>query len=190
MFSRISSEFRSYFRLQAQHLRYSFQKNPWSLAKSMRMPLLAACYTLIPAPIHLQDEEKTMAKDLSKTAKEDARIVQKPPSLVARLWSVLVHLVRFCQLMIIFAPTILLSPLLLFKSTEGFWMDLFVKAIERSGVVFIKAFQYLSHRRDIIGPELAAKFEYLREKAPTHSLETTKQYFRDSYGKKIEEIFD
>jgi predicted unusual protein kinase regulating ubiquinone biosynthesis (AarF/ABC1/UbiB family) len=60
--------------------------------------------------------------------------------------------------MIIFAPTILLSPLLLFKSTEGYWMDLFVKAIERSGVVFIKAFQYLSHRRDIIGPELASKF--------------------------------
>ena len=69
-------------------------------------------------------------------------------------------------------------------------MDLFVKAIERSGVVFIKAFQYLSHRRDMIGPELAAKFQYLREKAPTHSLETTKKYFKESYGKKIEEIFD
>jgi len=37
-------------------------------------------------------------------------------------------------------------------------MNAFVKAIEKSGVVFIKAFQYLSHRRDIIGPELADKF--------------------------------
>lgn len=42
----------------------------------------------------------------------------------------------------------------------------------------------------MIGPELAAKFEYLREKAPTHSLETTKKYFKESYGKNIEEIFD
>lgn len=59
-------------------------------------------------------------------------------------------------------PTILLSPLLFFESTKNFWMDCFVKAVERSGVVFIKAFQYMSHRRDIIGPELANKFEYLR----------------------------
>lgn len=64
-----------------------------------------------------------------------------------------------------------------------------MKAIERSGVVFIKAFQYLSHRRDIIGPELATKFEYLRENAPTHSFETTKKYFREAYGKNIEDIF-
>lgn len=73
------------------------------------------------------------------------------------------------QLLIIFSPVIILSPLLLFEKTKHYWSDLFVKAIERSGVVFIKAFQYLSHRRDIIGPELAAKFEYLRENAPTHS---------------------
>jgi predicted unusual protein kinase regulating ubiquinone biosynthesis (AarF/ABC1/UbiB family) len=64
-------------------------------------------------------------------------------------------------------------------------MDLFVKSVERAGVVFIKAFQYLSHRRDIIGPELAHKFEYLRENAPTHSFATTKKYFRELYGKNI-----
>jgi predicted unusual protein kinase regulating ubiquinone biosynthesis (AarF/ABC1/UbiB family) len=68
-------------------------------------------------------------------------------------------------------------------------MDVFVKAIERAGVVFIKAFQYLSHRRDIIGPEMAAKFEYLRENAPTHSLDTTKANFKKAYGRNIEDIF-
>jgi predicted unusual protein kinase regulating ubiquinone biosynthesis (AarF/ABC1/UbiB family) len=94
------------------------------------------------------------------------------------------------ELLLIFAPSILLSPLLLFKKTQNFWLDIFVKAVERSGVVFIKAFQYLSHRRDIIGPELADKFEYLREKAPTHSFETTREYFRKSYGREIEDIFD
>lgn len=87
-------------------------------------------------------------------------------------------------------PTILLSPLLLFHKTRNFWQDCFVKAVERSGVVFIKAFQYLSHRRDIIGPDLASKFEYLRENAPTHSLETTRENFRQAYGRNIEEIFE
>jgi len=62
------------------------------------------------------------------------------------------------QLLVIFTPTILLSPLLFFNRTQDYWLNLFVKAVERSGVVFIKAFQYLSHRRDIIGPELAHKF--------------------------------
>lgn len=90
----------------------------------------------------------------------------------------------------IFSPSIILSPLLLFKKTQDYWLKLFVKAVERSGVVFIKAFQYLSHRRDIIGPDLADKFEYLRENAPTHDFETTKEYFKKSYGKKIEDIFE
>jgi predicted unusual protein kinase regulating ubiquinone biosynthesis (AarF/ABC1/UbiB family) len=46
-------------------------------------------------------------------------------------------------------------PLLLFNKTQDLWYDLFVSAVERAGVVWIKAFQYLSHRRDIIGPEMA-----------------------------------
>jgi predicted unusual protein kinase regulating ubiquinone biosynthesis (AarF/ABC1/UbiB family) len=91
--------------------------------------------------------------------------------------------------LVIFTPPILLFPLLFFKRTEDYWRELFVKAVERAGVVFIKAFQYLSHRRDIIGPEMAHKFEHLRENAPTHSFETTKKYFRDAYGKDIDEIF-
>jgi predicted unusual protein kinase regulating ubiquinone biosynthesis (AarF/ABC1/UbiB family) len=80
------------------------------------------------------------------------------PTFLTRIYSILSHVLRFLQLWFIFTPTILLSPLLLFDATQGYWFDLFVKAVERSGVVFIKAFQYLSHRRDIIGPELAIKF--------------------------------
>jgi predicted unusual protein kinase regulating ubiquinone biosynthesis (AarF/ABC1/UbiB family) len=116
--------------------------------------------------------------------------VGAPRSIWAKIWHAFIHVVRFFHLMLIFMPPILLSPLLFFKRTQNYWMDLFVKAIERSGVVFIKAFQYLSHRRDIIGPELASKFEYLRENAPTHSLETTKGYFKESYGRNIEDIFE
>jgi predicted unusual protein kinase regulating ubiquinone biosynthesis (AarF/ABC1/UbiB family) len=83
-------------------------------------------------------------------------------------------------------PPILLSPLLFFKSTKPFWMDCFVKSVERAGVVFIKAFQYLSHRRDMIGPDLADKFEYLRENAPTHTLDTTRKNFKKAYGRNID----
>lgn len=64
-------------------------------------------------------------------------------------------------------------------------MDLFVKSVERAGVVWIKAFQYMSHRRDMIGPEMAEKFVHLRENAPQHSFAETKKNFEKLYGKKI-----
>lgn len=71
------------------------------------------------------------------------------------MWSIICHTARFFQLMAIFAPVFLMFPLKFFDCTKGFWMDMFVKSVERSGVVFIKAFQYMSHRRDIIGPDMA-----------------------------------
>lgn len=74
-------------------------------------------------------------------------------------------------------------PLVLFKKTENLWYDLFVTSVERAGVVWIKAFQYLSHRRDIIGPEMAEKFVHLRENAPTHSYAETRRNFKKNYGK-------
>ena len=65
------------------------------------------------------------------------------------------HIARFLQLLYIFLPSLAMLPLRCFSSTEHIWVAAFVKAIEKAGVVWIKVFQYLSHRRDIIGPELA-----------------------------------
>ena len=79
-------------------------------------------------------------------------------SLKERIIDIMWHIVRFFQLWACFIPPIVTSPLLLFKRTEEIWLDIFVSAIERAGVVWIKAFQYLSHRRDVIGPEMAEKF--------------------------------
>lgn len=160
MFFRFNSGIRSFFKIHTQHFRNRFNHNHWSLARRISLPLLASC-AYMPASVHLQDDEKQskmLPKPSPQEEGDESKLIAKPQSLLSRLWSIFIHLVRFCQLMVIFTPTILLSPLLLFKRTEGYWMDVFVKAIERSGVVFIKAFQYLSHRRDMIGPELAAKF--------------------------------
>jgi hypothetical protein len=61
------------------------------------------------------------------------------------------YCMRFLELSFIFAPSIVLLPLCLFDSTRQFWLNIFLSAIKRAGFVWIKAFQYLSHRRDIIG---------------------------------------
>lgn len=90
---------------------------------------------------------------------------------------------RFIDLLIIFLPCLCLLPLLYFKRTGDYWRECFVKAVERAGVVWIKVFQYLSHRGDIIGPELAKKVERLREHAPMHSFEETAKIIKENYGK-------
>jgi predicted unusual protein kinase regulating ubiquinone biosynthesis (AarF/ABC1/UbiB family) len=88
---------------------------------------------------------------------ESSKVVANRERLVVKTrWDEVVdafwHVVRFFQLWLIFLPPILTLPLVFFKNTENLWYDMFVTAVERAGVVWIKAFQYLSHRRDIIGP--------------------------------------
>ena len=131
------------------------------------------------------NDDQTLPMGANRTIK----VAEKELNWYEKVFSVLMHVLRFFQLAIIFLPPIVLSPLLLFRRTTPYWMDCFVKAIERAGVVWIKAFQYLSHRRDIIGEEMAGKFIHLRENAPTHSWEETRKNFRQAYGKNIEDIF-
>jgi hypothetical protein len=68
------------------------------------------------------------------------------------------YVFRFIQLGIIFAPTVICLPLYLFKFTRDWWISIFLSAIQRAGPVWIKTFQYLSHRRDVIGEDLAVRF--------------------------------
>jgi predicted unusual protein kinase regulating ubiquinone biosynthesis (AarF/ABC1/UbiB family) len=56
--------------------------------------------------------------------------------------------------------------------------------------VWIKAFQYLSHRRDIIGEDMAGKFSVLRENSPQHKFEDTQKTIKRVYGKEIGEMFE
>lgn len=64
---------------------------------------------------------------------------------------IIAHFIRFVHLWILFTPTVCLFPLKFFPLTEDLWMDILVWTIEHAGVVWIKAFQYMSHRRDILG---------------------------------------
>jgi aarF domain-containing kinase len=120
----------------------------------------------------------------------DLELTRKKPKLLSRVWSVVNHFVRLLELLVIFAPVFLLYPLRWFRLTREFWINCFVSSVERAGVVWIKVFQSLSHRRDIIGEEMSEKFVHLREKAPQHSFEETKKSFNKLYGKKILEVFD
>ena len=78
---------------------------------------------------------------------------------------------RFTQLSLIFFPSALTLPLCLFGPLRKIWMKIFAWSIEHAGVVWIKLFQYLSHRGDVIGDELADMLTYLRGLCPQHSFQ-------------------
>lgn len=100
-------------------------------------------------------------------------LVESKKSILSTIWSIICHTFRFFQLILIFSPVILTFPFRNFSFMKDLWLNLFVNAVERAGVVWIKAFQYMSHRRDMIGPEMAEKFVHLRENAPQHSWKAT-----------------
>jgi|688.fasta_scaffold203780_3 predicted unusual protein kinase regulating ubiquinone biosynthesis (AarF/ABC1/UbiB family) len=88
-------------------------------------------------------------------------MVKGNESLWQIIWSILCHVLRFFQLLAIFMPAIILFPFRRF-GLKDFWLKVFVKSVERAGVVWIKCFQYMSHRGDIIGRDMADKFVHLR----------------------------
>jgi predicted unusual protein kinase regulating ubiquinone biosynthesis (AarF/ABC1/UbiB family) len=59
-------------------------------------------------------------------------------------------------------------PLSFFRKTQGIWMKTLVWSISKAGVVWIKVFQHMSHRGDIIGYDVAESFEVLRSFSPQH----------------------
>ena len=127
------------------------------------------------------------------TEETEQSVVQKPqtqPSLLQRFAEIFLSTLRFFHLLFIFSPVLLTLPLKMFDSTKDLWYDMFVNCVARAGVVWIKAFQYLSHRRDMIGEDMANKFVRPRENAPTHSFKQTNQNFRNEFGKNIDEVFD
>lgn len=112
-------------------------------------------------------------------------ITENKQSLFSTFCSIMWHVIRLLQLILIFSPVIILYPFRRFKFMKDFWLKTFVMSVEMAGVVWIKAFQYMSHRRDIIGPEMAEKFVHLREHAPEHSYKATQKMFKKNYNKKV-----
>lgn len=127
--------------------------------------------------------------DVNNRAEIAIGSMQQQPGLFRRLYEHTKTGLRLLQLIAIFSPVVLLSPLSLFDATEDIWYWVFVRAIEMAGVVWIKSFQYLSHRHDIIGEKMAMKFMHLREHAPMHPFADTQDCFRREFGKGIDQIF-
>lgn len=90
-------------------------------------------------------------KEVPIICEEERPIVIPKEEETSKIRKFVTYLIRFIELSFIFLPSMFLLPLCLFDTTREFWLSVFLSAIKRAGFVWIKAFQYFSHRRDIIG---------------------------------------
>ena len=70
------------------------------------------------------------------------------------------------------------------------WFEWLALQMTRAGATFQKFGQWISMRPDVFVPELIEAVSHLREHAPAHSYEETRQSFRESIGKELEEVFE
>jgi predicted unusual protein kinase regulating ubiquinone biosynthesis (AarF/ABC1/UbiB family) len=71
-----------------------------------------------------------------------------------------------------------------------YWLGMMVRSLERAGCSFMKFGQWLSMRPDLFPADVIDALSKLRNDAPSHSLEHTRQSILQSFGKEIEEIFE
>jgi len=75
------------------------------------------------------------------------------------------------------------------EAREAFLQDL-VKRLEKAGCSFLKFGQWLSMRPDMFPPDIISALSKLRDNAPSHTFEETKQVILEQFGVPMEEIFE
>ncbi|TQS34227.1 hypothetical protein Golomagni_05398 [Golovinomyces magnicellulatus] len=99
--------------------------------------------------------------------------------------------IRFLNLILIFVPVMLSTPIVWFgNDAKNWWFRFLVRGMERAGPTFIKLGQWAASRSDIFPLEMCEIMSQLHSNAPPHSLEETKQIIMQAFGgRPFEEIF-
>ena len=117
----------NFFYTQGKRYKY----NHGTFGRATVLPsLLATSYAFyFPLKVNLQDKNQQLSDSLPKEKINDESLKKPEKSFWEKVWIAVIHIIRFFHLALIFMPPILLSPLVLFKSTKAYWMDCFVRAV-------------------------------------------------------------
>lgn len=168
---------------------------PW-----LALPRLAATPCMIrvlrclihPWPIYRNDRRKLPLKLNVELVPEPRRRHPMESTPWWFRWYVTVK--RALHLITVFVPFGFVSmAVTIFDKDEGlreYWLGLMVRSLERAGCSFMKFGQWLSMRPDLFPADVIDALSKLRNDAPSHSIEHTRQSILTSFGKEIEEIFE
>lgn len=99
---------------------------------------------------------------------------------------------RFIFLLFNFSPMVMVAPLAYFDPLrwKDYWLNMIRISFGNGGSTFIKLAQWISMREDIFPLEICQALAGLRIQAPIHSFEETCRVIEESFGRKIDEIFE
>lgn len=125
--------------------------------------------------------------------------------LVTYLLEPLGTLKRFLFLAVLFAPVILLAPVIFFgrrrtyvrrdeeirgmRSGALWWFGLLVAQMERAGPTFVKLGQWAGSRHDLFPDELCEKFGKLHSSNQPHSMAHTRRVIERVFSRPFHEVF-
>lgn len=126
-------------------------------------------------------------------------------AIVAYVLEPLGTLKRFLYLAVLFAPVILLSPIVFFGSRRVYmrrgikirgeragarwWFDLLVAQMERAGPTFVKLGQWAGSRHDLFPDELCTRFAKLHSSNSSHSMTHTRRVVERVFARPFDEVF-
>lgn len=110
--------------------------------------------------------------------------------MLLRLFNSVLVFFRGLTIFLIFLPTIITSPLLLWKGRGSeFWIELVIGCCEMAGPVYVKLCQWASTRRDLFPSPICDRLSRLQKSASTHSWRHTFNELQECYDGKYDQVF-
>lgn len=109
--------------------------------------------------------------------------------IVKRIYSVFRTWLRFCHLVVYFAPVVITSPMMFIPYLSKLWYSLLVWEVHNAGPVFIKLGQWASTRPDLFPPALIKRLSTLQAKVKNEKVKYSKKEIENQLNSKITDIF-
>lgn len=118
-------------------------------------------------------------------------LVESSHSMVARVMNAVRNLRRLLALSAYFTPLLVLSiPCMVFNVRREDWVRLLRITLSISGPAFIKWGQWAATRADLFPRDVCRELQKLHSDAPSHGLKHTEKEIEESFGFRIEDLFD
>ncbi|KAL0951522.1 hypothetical protein HGRIS_008207 [Hohenbuehelia grisea] len=156
--------------------------------------------TLIPYPCPAE-HVKPITTTIFSPAEPDKSIRDRILDLLrVNIWEPILTAKRFIRLLIIFAPVIICSPMLLIGKPEKrlhgdrwgavWWYDLLMSRMQAAGPTFIKLAQWAGSRTDLFPPLLCIRLGRLHSQGKPHDMKHTKKVIEGVFQRPFEEVFE
>ncbi|KAF9512416.1 hypothetical protein BS47DRAFT_1345566 [Hydnum rufescens UP504] len=174
----------------------------FSPAEPSPVPVILSCPSVIPCSAsELKAASSYDTHQISSPIEARHFIIRRILSwLRDQIWEPLRTSARFIHLLILFAPVLITTPMLLLGSRKRrrdgqrwgaiWWYGLLVAQMQRAGPTFIKLAQWAATRQDLFPSALCERFGSLHSQGKSHSIHHTKRIIEGAFKRPFDQVFE